>query len=347
MDRCPDVSARDKLLRALAPANISAVYVLAVLVAVFGWLRPHTFLTSTTLTSVLSDQAITALVAIGLVIPLAADLFDLSVAGAVALGAVTSASLAAKHGQPAAVAITIAIAVGLAVGVIAGLLVTRIGISSFIATLGIGSILTALADAVSNQQVIIGLPSGFTSLGSNQLFGVRWVVWIVLGIALIAWAFLEHMPAGRHLYAIGDNLEAARLNGIRVDLLRVVALAASATIAATAGVLATAGVGAGSTQTGPAYLLPAFAAVFLGSTQVTAGRVNVWGTVLAVYVLAIGVKGLELSGAPFWLSDFFNGAALLVSVGLAGKQLRLFRRRGASPAAPAPQAAETASTAVS
>jgi len=345
------VSRRATIRRFLAPSNISAVYVLVLLVAVFGWLQPDTFLTSTTLASLLSDQAITALVAVGLVIPLAADLFDLSIAGAVALSAVTSASLAARHGQSTSVAITVAIAIGLGVGLFTGLLVTGIGISSFIATLGMGSILAAFANAVSAQQVIIGLPSGFVALGSNQLFGVRWVVWIVLVIAVVVWFFLEHMPAGRHLYAIGDNLEASRLNGLRVDALRVAALAACSTIAAIAGVLATAGVGAGSSQTGPAYLLPAFAAAFLGSTQLKAGRVNVWGTVLAVYVLAVGVKGLELTGAPFWLSDFFNGAALLVSVGLAGSRMRLFktyrsRRRqqpapDAEPAAPAVAHAST------
>jgi ribose transport system permease protein len=103
-------------------------------------------------------------------------------------------------------------------------------------------------------------------------------------------------------------------------------LTACSTIAAVAGVLATAGITAGSSQTGPAYLLPAFAAAFLGSTQIKVGRVNVWGTVLAVYVLAVGVKGLQLMGAPFWLSDLFNGVALIVSVGLANSNFELAAR---------------------
>jgi ribose transport system permease protein len=345
-------------LRALSPKRISAAYILVLLIVVFGYLRPHTFLTRTTFTSLLSDQAVVALIAVALVIPLAAELFDLSVGGAAALASVVSANQAAEHGQPTAVAIAIAILVGLLVGITSGVLVSKFQISSFIATLGMGSILTAAANAVSDQQDIVGLPHGFITLGVKQLFGIRWVVWIVLVLAVIVWFFLEHTPAGRYLYAIGGNFEASRLNGLRVDLLRIAALAACSTLCAIAGVLATAGITAGSSQTGPAYMLPAFAAAFLGSTQIKVGRVNVWGTVLAVYVLAVGVKGLQLMGAPFWLSDLFNGVALIVSVGLASSNFGVLaraRKRLRSPDSddpaitvplPTPQASTTGSTGV-
>jgi ribose transport system permease protein len=316
----------NRLRAAMSPKNISAVYILIALIVVFGALRPDTFLTPTTFTSLLSDQAITALVAVGLVAPLATDLFDLSLGGAIALSSVTSASLAAVHGQSTGASITVAIAIGISVGLLTGLLVTRAHISSFIATLGMGSILTAAASAVSHQQDIIGLPHGFVALGDTQWFGIRCVVWICLAIIVVIWYFMEQTPVGRQMYAIGGNIEAARLNGLRIDVNRIAALTISSTMAAIAGVLATAGITAGSSQTGPAYLLPAFAAAFLGSTQIKPGRVNVWGTVLAVFTLAVGVKGLQLVGAPFWLSDLFNGAALLVSVGLASNSLKPLRR---------------------
>lgn len=307
----------------LAPRNISAAYLLIALVVIFGCLRPDTFLTQTTFTSVLSDQALTALVAVGIVAALATDQFDLSLAGGMAVASVTSASLAANHGQTTLVAFVMTLAIGIVVGLCAGLLVTKVHISSFIATLGMGSILVGVSNAVSNQQDIIGLPASFVRLGEAQVFGVRLVVWICLGCITLLWYFLEQTPWGRQMYAIGGNLEAARLNGLRVDFLRVLALTISSTAAALAGALSTAGVTAGSSQTGAAYLLPAFAAAFLGSTQIKPGRVNVWGTVLAVFTLAVGIKGLQLIGAPFWLSDLFNGAALLISVGLAGNALRL------------------------
>jgi ribose transport system permease protein len=321
---------------ALSPRNISAAYLLVAVIVAFGILRPDTFLTRTTFTSLLSDQALTALIAVGLVAPLAADLFDLSLGGVMALSSVTSASLAALHGQNTGASIVTALLIGSSIGILTGLLVTRAHISSFIATLGMGSILIAAANAVSNQQDIIGLPPTFVDLGDAQWLGVRVVVWICLAVIMVVWFFLEQTPTGRQMYAVGGNIEAARLNGLAVDFIRIAALTISSSCAALSGVLATAGVTAGSSQTGPAYLLPAFAAAFLGSTQIKPGRVNVWGTVLAVFTLAVGVKGLQLTGAPFWLSDLFNGVALLVSVGLASNNLgQLSRlRRGKPNAAP-------------
>jgi ribose transport system permease protein len=310
------------LRSALSPKNISAAYILAGLVALFGLLRPDTFLTQTTFNSLLSDQAITALVAVGLIAPLATDLFDLSLGGAIALSSVTSASLAAVHGHSTGTSIAVSLTLGVSIGVLTGLLVTRAHISSFIATLGMGSILIAAANAVSDQQDIIGLPHGFIALGDTQWLGIRCVVWICLAVITVIWFLMEQTPVGRQMYAIGGNIDAARLNGLRVDAIRIAALTVSSTVAALAGVLATAGITAGSSLTGPAYLLPAFAAAFLGSTQIKRGRVNVWGTVLAVFTLAVGVKGLQLIGAPFWLSDLFNGVALLVSVGLASNTVR-------------------------
>ena len=324
------------LARALSPRNISAAYLLVGLIIVFGLLRPETFLARTTFNSLLSEQALTALVAVGLVAPLAAGMFDLSLGGSMALASVTSATLATKHDLSTLNALVIAIAIGTVAGLITSVLVSRVNISSFIATLGVGSVLTAASIAVSNQLDIVGLPQSFIDLGNDQWFGIRIVVWICLAVIITMWFFTEQTPAGRQLYAVGGNLEASRLNGIRVDLLRVLALAISCGIAALAGVLATAGVTAGSSQIGPSYLLPAFAAVFLGSTQIKPGRVNVWGTVLAVFTLAVGVKGLQLLGAPFWLSDFFNGVALLVAVGLASNKVSL-RRRPRTPVVEAEQ----------
>jgi len=108
----------------------------------------------------------------------------------------------------------------------------------------------------------------------------------------------------------------------------VVALVCCGAIAAFSGLLVSSALGTGDPTIGPAYLLPAFSAAFLGSTQFRGGRFNVWGTVLAVYVLATGVKGLQLAGAPIWIPDLFNGVALLLAVGLA-KYQGTARRAGA------------------
>jgi ribose transport system permease protein len=138
----------------------------------------------------------------------------------------------------------------------------------------------------------------------------------LLILAALVWWVMQHTPAGRYLYAIGGNSEAARLAGVRTDRWTFLSLVASGFICGIAGVLY--GSLSGPSLTfGPAMLLPAFAAVFLGSTQIRPGRVNVWGTLIAVYVLATGVKGLQLVTGVQWLSDLFNGAALIVAVAFA------------------------------
>lgn len=139
-------------------------------------------------------------------------------------------------------------------------------------------------------------------------------------IADILWFVLDHTPVGRYLYAAGGNARAARLAGARVDRIVFGSLVASSTLAALAGVILAAKLGIGSHEVGPPYLLPVFAAAFLGSTQIKAGRVNVLGTIVAVYLLAVGMKGLQLAGAPSFVNDLFNGGALIIAVALASRR---------------------------
>jgi ribose transport system permease protein len=214
------------------------------------------------------------------------------------------------------------------VGLLNGLLVVRVRIDSFIATLGMSSILLAMIAWISSSQQILGLSNSFQKLGTTEIFGLTLPVYLMLAVALVAWYVLECTPIGRHVYATGGNTEAARLAGVRTSAVVVVALVACGGIAAFSGLLVSSALGTGDPTIGPAYLLPAFSAAFLGSTQFRGGRFNIWGTVLAVYVLATGVKGLQLAGAPIWIPDLFNGVALLLAVGLA-KYQGTARRAGA------------------
>ena len=325
------------ILKFLSFRNISALWVFAIIFLVFAITIPDLFLTDTTLRSILDEQALTAMVAIGLVLPLAAGVFDLSIGLMLGLGAMGVAWLLEKHGLSIPVSIVLVLGMGLGVGTINGLLVTRVRIDSFIATLGVGSCLAAVITAMSDGENIIGLPPQFQDIASKDAFGIAYPVFYMVILAVIVWFVLEHTPVGRRLYATGGNVVAARLSGVRTDRVIFTALVLSATIASFAGVLLTARIGSAAPDAGPSYLLPAFSAAFLGSTQFKAGRFNVWGTVLAVYVLATGVKGLQLSGAPFWLPEMFNGLALLLAVGLSKYQgrahahalvQRLLRRKG-------------------
>lgn len=310
-------SRRGSLLTALSFRNVSALYVFAALFLIFSLWIPNLFLSGSMWKGLLDDQALTTLVAVGLVVPLAAGAFDLAIGAEVGLGAVIVAWLIVPEGLPLVPALLLTVSAGAVVGLISGVLIVRFKIDSFIATLGMSSILLAVIQWITGGSQILNLGPGISNLGTNQLLGITYPVYITIAVALAVWYFLERTPAGRRVYATGGNPEAARLAGVRTGKVVIAALVLCGIVAALAGLLESARLGTGDPTIGPAYLLPAFSAAFLGSTQFRGGRFNVWGTVIAVYVLATGVKGLQLAGAPVWIPDLFNGVALLVAVGMS------------------------------
>jgi ribose transport system permease protein len=319
------------VLRALSFRNVSALYVFAVIFVVFSLWIPETFLDGNVWRTLLDANAITALVAVAVVLPLAAGAFNLAIGAEVGLGAILVAWLLSEVGTPIGVSIALTVVAGCAIGLVNGLLIVKARIDSFIATMGMSSILLATIAWISDSQQILGLGPSFQSIARSEVLGITLPVYILLAVAFAAWYILERTPVGRRVYATGGNAEAARLAGVRTSLVVVAALIACGAITAMAGVLVSARISNGDPTIGPAYLLPAFAAAFLGSTQFRRGRFNVWGTVVAVYVLATGIKGLQLAGAPVWIPDLFNGVALLLAVGLAkyelkGGQTRAIRR---------------------
>jgi ribose transport system permease protein len=314
--------------------NASALYVFVVLFVIFSLWIPDTFLTTTTWRTLLDGQALTVIVAVGVVVPLAAGAFDLSIGAVVGIGSMLVAWLLGTKGVPIVPAMVLTLVAGLVIGVLNGVLIVHFRIGSFIATLGVSSALSALVLAISGGEQILGLSTEFQKIATGQLLGITYPVYFALVLAIVIWYVLELTSLGRRIHATGGNADAARLAGVRTGALIIGALVVSAVTAMFAGVLAASRIGTGDPSTGPDYLIPALTAAFLGSTQFRNGRFNVWGTVAAVYVLAVGVKGLQLAGAPFWIPSLFNGVALLVAVGLSSFQagprggvLRGLRRR--------------------
>lgn len=314
----------------ISPRRISGIYLLILLIVFFS-LATDTFFASSTFRTIASEQAITAMVAIGLTVALAAGVFDLSIAGAMGLANIIVAKLMAENGLDPTLAILLTVLLMSLLGLVNGLLVTKVRIDPFIATLGTNSILVALIFVVSNNQNVLGIPASFQAIAGNQILGLSLPVFYVISLALIVWYVLAWTPIGRRLYATGGGRDVARLAGVRTDLYIICAFICSSVVASLAGVLVVSTIGTGSTQVGPSYLLPAFAAGFLGATQFRPGRFNVWGTVLAVLVLATGVKGLVLMGADTWVPDLFNGVALIAAVGLSGIQRRARVKKGHEP----------------
>lgn len=297
--------------------RFSGLYVLVAIIVTFGVWVPETFLTTQTLTSVASQQAVVAILALGILMPLAAGVFDLSVGAMLGLSVVLVCKFQST-GTSYGLAIVETLAVGAAVGVLNAVIIVVLKVDSFIATLGMSSVLGAMVYWVSgNQQITTGISAHFVELGQGNVWGVpRPFIYLVV-VALILLFVTEFRPIGRKFYATGGNEVAARLSGVRTSRVIFLSLLFSGVIAALAGVIFAAMIGSGSLTAGPPFLLPAFAAVFLGSTQIHNGRVNVLGTLIAVCVLALGVKGLLLVGAPFWVNDLFNGVTLIGAVALA------------------------------
>lgn len=323
------------------PSNVSALYLLALVFLLFGLWLPGLFLTTATLRLVLAGQVAAAMLTLAILVPFLAGAFDLSVGSMLAFSLVLISWFEQHSVMNMVLACVVAVLICAVAGLVSGLIVIKFRVNSFIATLGVGQILTALALLISSNQQIVGVfPAGFLSFGQGNWLGIPRPVYYLAVVALVAWYVLELTPLGRRLFATGSNQEAARLAGVRTDRLVVGSLVASAAIAGLAGVVFGAQVGNFSNSYGSPLLFPAFAALFFGSTQFR-GRPNVWGSILAIYVLAFGVQGVQLKWvqASYWATPLFDGAALLIAVSFAGRQhLAAQRKNKLTPTQAAPEA---------
>jgi ribose transport system permease protein len=304
---------------------------LLLLVGVFFSLNPSTseFDSSANITAILSNQSILGILAIATVIPLVTGQIDLSVGPNAGLTSVLCAGLMSKSGWPLPAAVLAAIVVGAVIGIVNGILVAGFRIPSIIATLGMTSVIAAIVQAYSGGlSITTGISPVLINLGSGNWLGLPKLFYFMVGAGLVAWYFLEKTPLGKSLYALGSSPRAALLVGIRVPRLTFRSFVIAGALAGGTGILVIANVGSGNPELGPNYTLPAIAAAFLGATAIQPGRYNVWGTITAVFFLAESVNGLTLWGASPWLSELFDGAALIIGVGL-GIYAGTVRRRAA------------------
>jgi ribose transport system permease protein len=325
--------------RRLAPAlSRHGLLILGLLlIAVFSIALPGSFPTTLTVQSILSNQATTLFLALALTVVISTGEFDLSVGYGVGLLYVLTVGLIVNQGLPWPLAIVVVLCAGLVLGCVNGVLVHVAQIDSFIVTLGTGTICYGLVILYTGGEQIVGtLPQSFVDLSVHHVLGVPLPAVIGLLIAVVLWIILEFTASGRYLYALGFNRRAAALSGIATRRVGILAFAASGLIVAVAAVLLAARLQVGNTSTGPDYLIPAFAGALLGKTTVKPGRPNVWGTVIGVLVLAIGITGLELYGGAFYVDNLFDGATLIIAVGIAGYVARRRTITAAQPAATSP-----------
>ena len=305
-------------------SRFGLLFAWAAIIAVFGALRPETFLTTTNFQTILGSQSVLVIVTLGLIVALTAGEIDLSIAGVLTFCVVVVAKLNVVAGLPIGVAILAALAAGLLVGATNAFFVVAIGIESIVVTLGMGTFLVGLSFAIEESQ-LGGISEALVDATRGQLFGVQLAFYYGLGLTVIVWYVFAFTPLGRYLYFVGAGRDVARLSGIRVQAIRAGALIASSMFAAIGGVVLAGLLGATDPNVGQSFLLPAFAGAFLGATAITPGRFNPWGSFIAVYFLVTGITGLQLLGLSGWVEQVFYGVSLILAVTLS----RLAgRRRG-------------------
>lgn len=299
-----------------------------VVIAIFGALRPDTFLSWANFSTIFGSQAVLVVVTLGLIIPLTAGDYDLSIASVLTMSSLLTAVLNVNHGWPIAAAVAAALLAGLAVGVANAAIILYFRIHSLIVTLGMGTFIHGVTLWFSNSQTISGIDMALIrAVIITRVFGIPLAFYYALATALVIWYVFSYTAAGQRLLFVGRGREVARLSGIRVDRVRFLALVTSAGLGAFAGVLYAGTTGAADPNSGLTYLLPAFAAAFLGATSINPGRFNAIGSVIAVYFLVTGITGLSILGISTYVQDLFYGGALIVAVALSqlvrGREERL------------------------
>jgi|HubBroStandDraft_3_1064219.scaffolds.fasta_scaffold110600_1 ribose transport system permease protein len=286
------------------------------LVIAFSLAEPGLFMTIGNWSNILGSQAVLLMLALASLIPLVMRDFDLSLGAITTLSAMTLAILNVEDHWNIVLACVIAVLVSMCVSAINALLTVRFGGDPFVITLGMLTVLTGIIYLISGSATVGVVSTGFSNIIFIDTFaGIPIEFWIGLLVMVVVWYILSMTPAGQQAVIVGESREVAKLSGVRVGRARTIGYLAAGLIAGLGGVVYAATTGSVDPTTGgTALLLPAVAAVFLGSTCITPGRFNAPGSAIAVYFLASGAAGLENLGAEDYVQQLFYGAALIVAV---------------------------------
>jgi ribose transport system permease protein len=307
--------------------RVALILVWLLLIGGFGAAMPTSFLNWGNFAILFASYAPAALLALAIIVPLTAGDYDLSVGATLTLSSCVIGVLNVWQGLPIGVAIGLALCAGAAVGLVNAFFIIYVRIPSLVVTLGTTSLITGLVQWMTNSSTIGGIDNSLVmAVVGGRFLGVPYAFYYAIAAAILMSYVFDFTPLGRRLLFVGRGREVARLNGIAVDRVRLGALVTSGVLAAAAGVLYAGVLGSADPYSGLNFLLPAFAAAFLGATTILPGRFNPWGAIVAVYFLATGITGLTMLGIPLWVTNVFNGGALILAVTIS----QLTRGREAS-----------------
>ena len=291
-------------------------------VLLFFWANlPDTFMTGRNWLNITQQVSMLTVVAAGMTIVMVMGDFDLSVGSMASLSGIVVAKLFTL-GYPVSAAVAVALFAGLAGGAINGVLVSIMGILPFIATLATLTIFSGAAFMISGGKTIFGrdIPDAFSGfarggipLGGGTL-SLPYLTIVAATVVVLVWVLLEQTTFGRRLYAIGGNREAARLSGVRLRSLRLIAFSLAGFGAAVAGLMYSSRVASANPTQGSGLMLNAIAAVFLGMTMSEEGEPRVYATLVGVLALGVLDNGLTQMSVDSYVRDILVGAIILAAV---------------------------------
>jgi ribose transport system permease protein len=289
---------------------------LILLVVLFGVLRPEIFLSVGNLRNILEQVAILTVIAAAQTVVMVAGDFDLSVgANATLSGAAVAVALGAGWSIP--LAILVGLAVGSVVGLFNGVLVAYLRLSPFIATLASMTTVGGLAFIITNGTTLYGLPAEFLWIGQGRPLGIPAPIYFAVGVALLVWLVLRFTVIGRRWYAVGGNREVARVAGIRVTVVRMLAFGVAGLGSAIGGIILVSRLGNATPTGANNYMLFAIAAVFLGTTIQRSGQANLPGTVVGVLIIGVMSNGLNILGVNSYVQQVLTGLIIIAAVALS------------------------------
>ncbi len=299
-------------------STLGPLIVLFIAVIVFS-IKSPTFFSGTTFSLILQQISYTAVLAIGQTLIVLIAGIDLSIGIVMALGGLVMAKAATQNGLNPVLAILFGLFTTMFFGFLNGQIITRLKVPPFITTLGMLGIVTALNQTYSGSETVTNLPAGLTFLGNTFKIGGTAFTFgtvVMLLMYLGAWFFLTHTAPGRHLYAVGNNPEAARLSGIPIDRLTVLVYSSAGLIYGIAALILVARTGAGDPNAGQTDNLDSITAVVLGGTSLFGGRGNVLGTLLGAVIVGVFRSGLVQIGVPSVWQSFITGILIIAAVAL-------------------------------
>ncbi len=294
--------------------------------AVYATISPDKFLRTATIQSIFSSQQSLVFLTMGALCTFVVGEFDLSIASTMGLSATIVPVLSTLHHQNVVFSCIVAVLAASASGLLNGVLVVALGVDALIVTLGTGTFLLGIAAWMSDQTTVSGVNPSLSKIATYSIGGLPISFYYGLVIAIAFAYLLGCTPLGRHMTFVGANAEVARLAGVNVNRIRIGSYVVGATIAGVGGVILVASVGGYDPTASAQYLLPTFAAAFLGTAVVRPGQFNPLGAMVGIYFLTTGILGLEILGLNGWIQNVFYGAALILAVSIA----TVVRRRARS-----------------